>query len=62
MDRLENFAELIDCRVRLVDPFIERMLLGAAHVRTHRLISTETAVVTLCTCNIAVVLVVDACL
>ena len=37
------------------------MLLGAAHVRAHRLISTETAF-TLSTCNIAVVLVVDACL
>ena len=61
MDRLEDFAELIDCRVRLVDPFIERMLLGAAHVRTHRLVSAETGV-TLSTCNIAVVLVVEACL
>ena len=61
MDRLEDFAELIDCRVRLVDPSIERMLLSAAHVRSHRLVSAETGV-TLCTCNIAVVLVVEACL
>ena len=61
MDGLENFAKLIDRRVRLVDPSIKRMLLGAAHVRAHRLIPTETAF-TLSTCNIAVVLVVDACL
>ena len=62
MDRLEDFAELIDRRVRLVDPSIEWMLLSAAHMRTHRLISAKTGVVTLSTCNIAVVLVVDACL
>ena len=68
MDRLENFAELVDRRVRLVDPSIERLLLGAAHVRTHRLISAER-LFTLSTCrdarvlrNIAVVLVIDACL
>ena len=38
------------------------MLLGAAHMRTHCLTSAEFGAVTLCACNIAVVVVVEACL
>ena len=62
MNRLETLAELIDRRVRLVDPSIQRMLLGAAHVRTHCLSSAEFGAVTISACNIAVVVVVEACL